>query len=111
MLPNSVHLTLTPSIIFQGYKLDINTQAPIPFGTFASLHYAKLVINIILYEPHTENVILYLAFNVISNVVAWIPGRNRVVTINKHTQLSRDRHVILDFRTTIAVSSLTCLIF
>ena len=74
MLPNSVHPTLTPSIIFQGYKLDITTQAPIPFGSFVALHYAKRVIN--KYEPHTENgIVLYLADNVTSNVVAWIPGR------------------------------------
>jgi len=84
MVPNSVHPTLTPSIIFQGYKLDITTQSPIPFGTFAVLHYAKRVIN--KYEPHTENgIVLYLADNITSNVVAWIPGRNTVATINKYT--------------------------
>ena len=84
MVPNSVHPTLTPSIIFKGYKLDITTQAPIPFGTFAALHYAKRVMN--KYEPHTENgIVLYLADNVTSNVVAWIPGRNTVATIKKYT--------------------------
>ena len=84
MLPNSVHLTLTPSIIFQEYKLDINTQSPIPFGTFAALHYAKRVMN--KYEPHTENgIVLYLADNVTSDFVAWILGRNTVATINKFT--------------------------
>ena len=84
MVPNSVHPTLTPSIIFQGYKLDITTQSPIPFGTFATLHYAKRVMN--KYEPHTENgIVLYLADNITSNVVAWIPGRNTVATINNYT--------------------------
>jgi hypothetical protein len=84
ILPNSVHPTLTPAIIFQGYKLDINTQSPVPFGTFAALHYAKRVVN--KYEPHTENgVILYLADTSTRNVVAWIPGRNTVATINKYT--------------------------
>ena len=84
ILPNSVHPTLTPAIIFQGYKLDIHTQAPVPFGTFAALHYAKRVIN--KYEPHTENgIILYLADTATHNVVAWIPGRNTGATINKYT--------------------------
>ena len=78
LLPYSVHPTSTPSIIFQGYKLDIT----IPFGTFAAHHYAKRVIN--KYEPRTENdIILHLADNVTSNVVAWIPGRN--IDFNKYT--------------------------
>jgi len=37
LLPYSVHPTSTPSIIFQGYKLD-NT---IPFWSIAAHHYAK----------------------------------------------------------------------
>ena len=37
-------------------------------------------------EPHTENgIVLYLADNIASNVVAWIPCRNTVATINKYT--------------------------
>jgi hypothetical protein len=84
ILPNSVHPTLTPSIIFKGHKFDISVQAPVPFGTFAALHYAKRVSN--KYEPHTENgLLLYLADNVTHNVIAWIPGRNTVATINKYT--------------------------
>ena len=84
MLPNSVHPTLTPSIIFQGYKLDITTQAPILSGSLSPFIIAKRVIS--KYEPHTVNgIVLYLADNVTSNVVAWIPGRNTVATINKYT--------------------------
>ena len=84
IFPNSVHQTLTPSIIFQGYKLDVNTQVPIPFETFPPLHYAKRVIN--KYEPHTENgLILYLTDNVTSNVITLIPGRNSVASKNKYT--------------------------
>ena len=80
MLPNSVHPTLTPSIIFKRHKFDVSGQAPVPFGTFAAVHYAKRVTN--KYEPHTENgLLLYLA----DNVIAWIPGRNTVATINKCT--------------------------
>ena len=83
-MPNSVHPTLTPSIIFKGHKFDISVQAPVPFGTFAALHYAKRVSN--KYEPHTENgLLLYLADHVTHNVIAWIPGRNTVATINKYT--------------------------
>jgi len=38
------------------------------------------------YEPHTENgLILYLADNTTHNMIAWIPGRNTVATINKFT--------------------------
>ena len=84
ILPNSVHPTLTPPIIFKEHKFDISVQAPVPFGTFAALHYAKRVTN--KYEPHTENgLLLYLADNVTHNVIAWIPGRNTVATINKYT--------------------------
>ena len=80
ILPNSVHPTLNPSIIFLGYKIDVNTQDPIPFGKFAAIHYDKRFIN--KFEPHTKNgLILYLA----NNVVAWIPGRNTVTAINKYT--------------------------
>jgi hypothetical protein len=83
-LPNTVHPTLTPSIIFKGHKLDIETQSPVSFGSYAALHYAKRVSN--KYEPHTENgIILYLADNSTHNMVAWIPGRNTVFTINKYT--------------------------
>ena len=110
MVSNSVHPTLTPSIIFQGYKLDITTQAPIPFGTFAARHYAKRVMN--KYEPHTENgIVLYLADNVTSNVVAWIPGRNTVATINKYTiiKVSPSDFGLQD-NTNIIVSHITYLI-
>ena len=38
------------------------------------------------HKPHAKNgIVLYLANNVTSNVVAWIPGRNTVSTINKYT--------------------------
>ena len=69
---------------FKGHKFDIESQCPIPFGTYASLHYAKKrVMN--KYEPHTENgLILYLADSSTHNI-AWIPGRNTVATINKFT--------------------------
>jgi hypothetical protein len=84
-LPNSVHPTLTPSIIFKGHKFDISVQAPVPFGTFAALHYAKRV-QTNKYELHTKNgLLLYLADNVTHNVIAWIPGRNTVATIKKYT--------------------------
>ena len=89
MVPNSVHPTLIPSIIFQGYKLDLTSQAPIPFEWFAVLHYAKRVIN--KYEPHTDNDIVYLANNVTRNVVDLIPGRNTVATINKYTIIKASR--------------------
>jgi len=79
---NLVHPTLTPSIIVK-VKFDIITQSPVPFGTYAALHHAKRVY--IEYEPHTENdFLLYLADNSTHNVVAWIPGRKTVATINKH---------------------------
>jgi hypothetical protein len=84
LMPNSVHPTLTPSIIFTGTKLDILTQHPVPFGTYAALHYAKRVSN--KYEPHTDNgILLYLADTSTANMVAWVPGRHTVVTINKYT--------------------------
>ena len=83
-MPNSVHPTLTPAIIFTGTKLDVSTQHPVPFGTYAALHYAKRVSN--KYEPHTDNgILLYLADSSTANMVAWIPGRHTVVTINKYT--------------------------
>ena len=63
ILPNSVHPTLTPSIIFKGHKFDISTQSPVPFGTFAALHYAKRVSN--KYEPHTENgLLIYISLTI-----------------------------------------------
>ena len=84
LMPNSVHPTLTPSIIFTETKLDILTQHPVPFGTYAALHYAKRVSN--KYEPHTDNgILLYLADTSTANMVAWVPGRHTVVTINKYT--------------------------
>jgi hypothetical protein len=71
-------------MIFKGHKFDIEVQCPIPFGTYASLHYAKRVMN--KYEPHTENgLILYLAESTTHNMIACIPGRNTVATINKFT--------------------------
>jgi hypothetical protein len=83
-VPNSVHPTLTPSIIFKGTKIDLNFQKLVPFGTYASLHYAKRVDN--KYQPHTENgILLYLTDDTTSNMTAWIPGRNTVVVINKYT--------------------------
>ena len=49
IIPNSVHPTLTPSIIIKGHKPDVSTQSPVPFGTLAFLYYTKRVSNI--YEP------------------------------------------------------------
>ena len=38
------------------------------------------------YESHTENgIILYLVESNTHNMIAWIPGRNTVATINKFT--------------------------
>ena len=84
LMPNSVHPTLTPAIIFKGSKLDIQTQHPVPFGTYAALHYAQRSSN--KYEPHTDNgILLYLADSSTANMIAWIPGRHTIVTINKYT--------------------------
>ena len=69
-MPNSVHPTLTPAIIFTGTKLDVSTQHPVPFGTYAAIHYAKRVSN--KYEPHTDNgILVYLADSSTANMVAW----------------------------------------
>ena len=73
-MPNSVHPTLTPSIIFKDHKFDINTQYSVSSSLldFSALHYAKRVSN--KYQPYTENgLLLYLADNSTHNVVAWIP--------------------------------------
>ena len=49
MMPNLVHLTLTPSIILKVQKFNNRTQTPVSFGTIADLHYAKRVSS--KYEP------------------------------------------------------------
>ena len=83
-MPNSIHPTLTPSIIFKGTKIDLNFQKLVPFGTYAALHYAKRVDN--KYQSHTDNdILLYITDDTTSNMTAWIPGRNSVAIINKYT--------------------------
>jgi hypothetical protein len=42
LMPNSVHPTLTPAIIFKGYKLDVQNQHPVPIGTYAALRCTML---------------------------------------------------------------------
>ena len=48
-MPNSIHPTLTPSIIFKGTKIDLDFQKIVP-------HHAKRVDN--KYQSHTDNGIL-----------------------------------------------------
>ena len=83
-MPNSIHSTLTPSIIFKGTKIDLNFQKLVPFGSYAALHDANRVDN--KYQYHTNNGLqLYLTDDTTSNMTAWIPGRNNVAIINKYT--------------------------
>ena len=83
-MPNSIHPTLPPSIIFKGTKIDLNFQKLVPFGTYAALHYAKRVDN--KYQSHMDNaILLYLTDDTTSNMTAGIPGRNTVAIINKYT--------------------------
>ena len=86
-MPNSVHPTLTSTIIFTGTKLDVSMQHPVPFGTYAALHYAKRVSN--KYEPHTDNGIFpYLADSSKANMVVSLADTQLSLTsilTNKYT--------------------------
>ena len=55
-MPNSIHPTLTPSIILKKTKNNLNFQKLDPFGTYAALDYAKRVDN--KYQSYTDNGIL-----------------------------------------------------
>ena len=79
VMPNSVHPTLTPVIIFHRDKNRRLNATSCTIRTYAALHYAKRVSN--KYEPHTDNgTLLYLADSSTANMVAWIPGRHTVHT-------------------------------
>ena len=52
ILPNSVHLTLTP-IIFQDSKLDVQTEHLVPFETYAACPDLNRIND--KYEPHIDN--------------------------------------------------------
>jgi len=47
VMPNSVHPTLTPAIIFTGTKLDISTQHPVPFETYAAPTKMNLILTML----------------------------------------------------------------
>ena len=83
-MPNSIHPTLNPSIIFKGTKIDLNFQKLVPFGTYDALHYAKRVDN--KYQSHADNGILLS--DDATNMTAWIPSRNTVVISNKYSSPS-----------------------
>ena len=55
-IPNSIHPTLTPSIIYKGTKIDLNFQKFVPLVSYAALHYAKRVDN--KYQSPTYDEIL-----------------------------------------------------
>ena len=83
-MSNSIHSTLTSSIIFKGKKIDLNFQKIVPFGSYAALHFAKRVDN--KYQSHTDNgLLLHLSDDTTSYMTPWMPGRNNVAIINKYT--------------------------
>jgi len=79
-MPNSIHPTLTPSVIFKGTKIVLNIQKIIPFGSYAALQRVDDK-----YQFHTDNgLLLYLSDDTTFNMTSWIPGRNNVAIINKY---------------------------
>ena len=67
-MPNSEYPTLIPSHHLHRDKLNVSIQHSAPFGTYASLHYAKRVSN--KYEPDTDNgILLYLPDSSTANIV------------------------------------------
>jgi len=83
-MPNSIHLTVTPSVIFKGTKINLNFQKLVPFGSYAAFHYVKRVDS--KYQSYIDNsILLYLTDDTTSNMTDWIPGRNTEVIINKYT--------------------------
>ncbi len=94
-LPNTSHATLSPSMIFTGVKLDVAHQSPVPFGTYAALHYSE--------KTHvtkgqtssrknmfkTENgIVLRLADNNTSNI-GWVPDKHKCRVCNKYTVIKK----------------------
>ena len=80
--PNSIHPTLTFSIIFKGTNIDLNFQKIVPFGSYAALYNAKKLITKI--NP-MQIMVSYFTDDTTSNMTAGIPGRNNVAIMNKYT--------------------------
>lgn len=90
-LPNSLHPTLSPSLLFKGDRLDITRRILIPFGTLAMFHHAGKEQN--KYIPRSElGIVLGPAVNSHSTVRCYLFRHKKVYIRSQLTELSRLPH-------------------